>query len=237
MKKVLTINKYTGIDTRSSIGTVEHPLATQPDVPTIDQLSEIYLEEGVDLSVSASRKAIEEWGGDVRDITHIVSTTCTNSANPGFDHFVAKKLGIEGHVEKVLLHGVGCSGGLAALRTASNLALGASFRKRPARILIVACEISSVMVRSELDSVSKNDEVRIGACLFSDCASAVILSNGIGKKQDHRFVYELLAWEHAILQDTEKDLGFDVHPQGKRGAGLRSRRSLKDLQAISQDDC
>ncbi|KAI9680708.1 MAG: hypothetical protein M1817_004148 [Caeruleum heppii] len=214
LSKVLTINRFTGIESRSAIGDVNHPLANQPKAPTIAQLCDLFLSEGVRLSVNACRKAIKEWGGDVKDITHVVSTTCTNSANPGYDHYVVKQLGIPQGVEKVLLHGIGCSGGLNALRTGANLACGASFAKKPARVLVLACEISSLLVRSELDSIVENDEVRIGAALFSDCASAVVLSNGIGEADRGKGVYELLGWKHDIIPDTERDLGFDVDPLG-----------------------
>ncbi len=178
LDKVLLINEYTGIDTRSSIGTIDHPLVNGKDPPTIAELCESFLDAGVKLSVTACRKAIEQWGGDLSEITHMVSTTCTNSANPGFDHFVVKALGLNTSIEKALLHGVGCSGGLAALRTAANIALGSSFRRKPARILVLACEISTTFVRSELQSIHDDEEVRIGVALFSDCASAVVLGNG-----------------------------------------------------------
>ena len=148
------------------------------------------------------------------EITHVVSTTCTNSANPGFDHFVVKELGVRRGVERVLLHGIGCSGGLAAIRTASNLALGSSYRKKPARILVIACEISSLLVRSELDSINKDQTVRIGVCLFSDCASSIILGNGIDEEEPPNSIYDLLGWRHEVLEDTDQDLGFDVDPLG-----------------------
>ena len=149
------------------------------------------------------------------EITHVVSTTCTNSANPGFDHYVSKELGLRAGVEKILLHGIGCSGGLAAIRAAANLALGSSFRKKPARVLVLACEVSSVFARSELDSIDKEQTTRIGICLFSDGASACILTNGIGEEHDSpKPIYELLGWKHEILEDTENDLGFDVDPLG-----------------------
>jgi type III polyketide synthase len=168
------------------------------------------------LSVNACNKAIAEWGGSVDEITHVVSTTCTNSANPGFDHYVGKQLGLSSGVEKVLLHGIGCSGGLAAIRAAANLALGSSFRKKPARVLVLACEISSLLVRSELDSIDKEQKTRIGVCLFSDCASAAVLSNNVGEDDDvSPPIYELLGWKHEILADSEDDLGFDVDPLGR----------------------
>lgn len=217
MKKVISINQYTGIESRSSIGTVDHPIANQETAPTIDQLNKVFMQYGVPLSTQAARKAMAEAGCKAGDITHVVSTTCTNSANPGFDHYVSKALGLSPSVEKVLLHGIGCSGGLAALRTASTLALGARFRRRKARVLVVACEMSTMMVRSELDSVHENQECRIGVCLFSDCASSLVLSNGLddnGREIAEEPVYEYLGYDHRILPDTEGDLGFDTHPLG-----------------------
>ena len=215
LKKVLSINRFTGIDTRAAIGTVDHPLANQPTPPSITQLNDFFREEGVRLSVNACRKALKEWGGSVDEITHVVTTTCTNSANPGFDHYVTKELGIKSSAEKVLLHGVGCSGGLAAVRTAANLALGSSYRKKAARVLVLACEISSLLVRSELDSIDRDQTVRLGVCLFSDCASSIVLSNGVGDHGGSDPVYEVLGWKHEVLEDTERDLGFDVDPLGE----------------------
>ncbi|RVX74667.1 hypothetical protein B0A52_01794 [Exophiala mesophila] len=214
LEKVLFINEYTGIDTRSAIGTIDHPIVNRPDPPNIAELSELFLDHGVKLSVAACRKALDQWGGDISEITHVVATTCTNSANPGYDHHVIKALGINQSIEKVLLHGVGCSGGLAALRTAANIALGSSFRQKPARILVLACEISSSFVRSELDSIHKDQDIRIGVALFSDCASALVLGNGYSDRFGEEPVLEILDWDHRIIEDTEKDLGFDVDPLG-----------------------
>ncbi|KAI0477456.1 chalcone and stilbene synthase [Xylariaceae sp. FL0804] len=213
MKKVLGINQFTGIETRSSVGTSDHPIVNAESAPSIAQLHDLFMSDGVPLAVEASRKAAKEAGVDLSQITHIVSTTCTDSANPGFDHYVAKGLGITHQVEKVLLHGIGCSGGLATLRTAANLALGHSMRRKPARILCVALEVSTTMVRSELNSINELQETRIGAALFSDCASALVLSNGIGEATAEP-IYELLGWEHKIIPDSEHDLGFDVDPVG-----------------------
>ncbi|KAL2262864.1 hypothetical protein VTK26DRAFT_9190 [Humicola hyalothermophila] len=221
MQKVLSINRYTGIDQRSSIGTPDHPLVNQPHPPTIAELHRIFMSDGVPLAVSAARKALAEARVDAAQVTHMVSTTCTDSANPGYDHFVAKQLGLNETVEKVLLHGVGCSGGLAALRTAANLCLGHSMRRLPARILVVALEISSTFVRSELESINALQETRIGVALFSDCASAALLSNDIpfpshpaSSPPPPPPIYSLLAWNHRTVPETDSLLGFDVDPVG-----------------------
>ena len=214
LEKVLYINQFTGIETRSTICTIDHPLANHAEPPSIAELSKVFLEHGVKLSVEACREAIAGWGGELPDLTHIVAVTCTNSANPGFDHYVVKQLGLNTSLQKVLLHGVGCSGGLAALRTAANIAQGSSFQRKPARILVLSCEITSPLVRSELESIAELQETRIGATLFSDCASAVVLGNGLGDDVMEDPILELLGWDHRIIDDTEDDLGFDVDPLG-----------------------
>ncbi|KAL8371130.1 hypothetical protein RB595_001128 [Gaeumannomyces hyphopodioides] len=217
MKKVLDINRYTGIEARSSIGNPDHPLVNGPTAPSIAELHSTFMDDGVPLAISAARRALEDAGlGDdaAAQITHVVSTTCTDSANPGYDHFVARALGLSPSVEKVLLHGVGCSGGLAALRTAANLALGHAMRGLPARILVLALEVSTTFVRSELDSINSEQTTRIGVCLFSDCASAAVLSNGVGQAPAAEPAFDLLGWQNRTIPDTESDLGFDVDPAG-----------------------
>lgn len=213
LNKVRMINKYTGIEKRSSIVPEDYLLLNRKDTPNISELSAEFSTKGIALAVAAARKALQEAQTSVSEITHIVSTTCTNSANPGFDHLVIKELGLTQPVEKVLLHGVGCSGGLASLRTAANLALGHTSRGLPARVLVIALEICSLLVRSELDSILELDEVRIGVTLFSDCASSLVLSNGLGHHSAEP-IYDLLGWDHRLIPDSEQDLRFDAHPDG-----------------------
>ena len=100
LQKILAINENTGIDTRSVSCTLDHPLLNKPEPPTIDELSDFFLSEGVRLAVDASRRAIDEWGGDVSELTHLVATTCTHSANPGYDFYVARELGVTGRDRK-----------------------------------------------------------------------------------------------------------------------------------------
>ncbi|KAH7097189.1 polyketide synthase [Auriculariales sp. MPI-PUGE-AT-0066] len=212
LQKVLSINDCTGIEARSSIATPDHPLVNQAKAPSISDIHRIFVSDGVPLAVAACRKALAEARVDPAQITHMVASTCTDSAHPGYDHLVARELGLGETVEKVLLHGVGCSGGLAGLRTAANLCLGHTQRGLRARILVVALEVSTTLVRSELDMIDASQETRIGVTLFSDCSSAIVLSNGIGEQAPP--IYELLGWQHRTIPDTESDLGFDVDPLG-----------------------
>ncbi|KAF8129123.1 type III polyketide synthase [Mycena galopus ATCC 62051] len=215
LDKVLAINRRTGIKTHSLI----HPLLELPAPASIKEVSEIFLKEGLALAISASRLAVSEAGLAFDEITHVVATTCTNSSNPGFDSFLSQELGLRPSVEKVLLHGVGCAGGLAGLRLAASLCQAAAWRGEPAHVLLVACEITSSMRRDELERISRDQQVRIGVTLFGDGAGALILSLDPGDRVDpaNKFpkgIYELVNWCHITVPDTHSDLRIDVDASG-----------------------
>jgi type III polyketide synthase len=186
---------------------------------SIKEVSDIFLKEGLALSLSASRRAIDEAGLAVDEITHVVATTCTNSSNPGFDSYLAQELGLRPSVEKVLLHGVGCAGGLAALRLAASLCQAAAWRGEPAHVLLIACEITSTMRRDELEKISRDQQIRIGITLFGDGASSLILSLDPGDinpaNKFPKSIYELVNWAHLTVPDTHSDLRIDVDALGK----------------------
>ena len=98
-------------------------------------------------------------------------------------------LGLDLTVDRTLLHGVGCAGGLSALRLAnsfaqlpsvSSVAGSAGDGSRPPRILVVALEVTSTLVRSELEELDRagGKMGNVGVCLFSDGASAMVVGGG-----------------------------------------------------------
>jgi len=100
-------------------------------------------------------------------------------------------LGLDLTVDRTLLHGVGCAGGLSALRLANSFAQlpsvssgaaaqGGSISSSPPRILVVALEVTSTLVRSELEELDRagGKMGNVGVCLFSDGASAMVVGGG-----------------------------------------------------------
>ncbi|KAJ7205984.1 type Iii polyketide Synthase [Mycena pura] len=221
LDKVLAINRRTGIKTHSLL----FPLLELPAPSSIKEVSEIFLKDGLELAISASRRALAEANLTADDITHVVATTCTNSSHPGFDVYLAQALGLRASTEKVLLHGIACAGGLAALRLASSLCHAAAFRGAPAHVLVVACEITSTMRRDELARISRDQQVRIGITLFGDGAGALVLSLDPGHPtgavdgsaapmRPSRGIYELVNSTHLTVPDSTSDLRIDVDPMG-----------------------
>ncbi|QQK40074.1 Polyketide synthase, type III [Penicillium digitatum] len=191
---------------------------TQPLNGHRDQISDLTVRAGVDLAVEACQKALGEAHVDPEQITHTIGITCTNQGNPGYDLPVALQLKLASNVDRMLLHGVGCAGGLSILRAAAQIAGGASLRRKPARILAFACELCTPNVRRYL-SIAENspdsDHVNIAAVLFSDAAAALVLCNEYAMARDDQAtpLYRLLEWGHDLIPDTAELMIFyaDTH--------------------------
>lgn len=164
----------------------------------------------------ACEKALFEARLSPKDITHTVAVTCTDAGSPGYDHLVSRKLKLCPDVDRILLHGVGCAGGLSALRVAASLAAGNTHRGRAARILIFACELCSLHLRCDLSHASKNNgEVSIAHALFGDAAAAMVLCNDLGLTAKTQPIYELLNWSNMVIPGTSEHMEFLMDPLGK----------------------
>jgi type III polyketide synthase len=109
---------------------------------------------------------------------------------------------------------VGCAGGLSALRAAADIAAAASQRGRPARILVMACELCSLFLRAELQAALQDGELHVGPALFSDGAAALVVCNGLAFKEGQKPVFELIDWGSMVVPDTSEYMSYDIEKNG-----------------------
>ncbi|KAJ8111401.1 hypothetical protein OPT61_g5999 [Boeremia exigua] len=214
-QRLLHVNRNTNILTRRTI--CDYATWTKHDAtpPTIDELSETFRTTGVELTVAACSKALREAQLSATDITHVVAVTCTDQGSPGYDLFVSQRLQLPSSVQRTLLHGVGCAGGLSALREAANLAAAASSRGKPARILVFATELCSLFLRAELQAACKDVEnLHIAPALFSDASAALVVCNQLAVTSEQKTIYELQEWDSALIPGTKDYMSYSVSPSG-----------------------
>ena len=194
---------------------LDDPFWTDPKLPDVADCDALFRKYGVPVAEEAARKALADWNGALKDITHLVVATCTNTANPGLDYLICERLGLHRNVQRTLLHGVGCAGGVSALRTANELLLGAAFQGRPGRALVVACEICTIFFRSILEDIVKTQKANVAMAVFGDGASAMVLSNGICTKPFERApLWNILNSRTTLLEDSVSSLQFNIRPTG-----------------------
>lgn len=214
LKALLKINEQTGIESRAIVDLWNDPRWHRDDPPTAEEVDAAFRHYGTQLAERAALKALNDSNISPASITHMVAVTATNAGSPGYDQLVARKLGIPATAERVLLSGVGCAGGLAALRVASNLATAAAFRGQEARVLIVACELCSIQIRAELHAASISQNVGIGPALFSDGASALVLCSSKGLNETIPRRFSVVDWRTGITPGTHDEMSYKVTTYG-----------------------
>lgn len=216
IQKLLDFNTRTQILSRPTI--FDHDKWTKNDAtpPTLTKISHTFRTSGVDLAASACEKAMEEACLTPQEITHVVAVTCTGSGNPGYDLFVCEKLGLRPDVQRVLLQGVGCAGGLSSLRAAADTAAAASLKGRVARVLVVACELCTLFLRAEMQNLLQSEDgaLRIAPALFSDAAAALVVCNGLALERDQVPVFELRECASMVAPGTAGFISYDVEKNG-----------------------
>jgi alkylresorcinol/alkylpyrone synthase len=135
--------------------------------PSTEVRMEYYHEHALPLAESAARQALDRLGCRPRDITHIVTASCTGFTAPGVDLGLIERLELAPTTERVHVGYMGCHGAINALRTAHGLA-SADQRNR---ILVCAVELCTLHY-----SFQWSNERMLGNALFADGAGAVVLA-------------------------------------------------------------
>jgi type III polyketide synthase len=210
----MKLNYVTQIKSRQSTFDISSDTEGDATPSSIDQLSQIFQRDGVQLAASACSKAMKEANLHPGDVTHVVAVTCTDQSNPGYDLLVCKTLKLQPDVQRTLLHGVGCAGGLSALRAAANIAAAESQRGRPARVLVMACELCSLFLKAELHAASCDENLHIAPALFSDAAAALVVCNQLALTRDQKPIYELQECGSMLVPDTTQYMSYDITANG-----------------------
>ncbi|KAJ5629770.1 chalcone synthase B [Penicillium herquei] len=221
LQRLLRINTRTGIEKRSVIDLWGQSAWTPQDPPKAEEIDIAWRSYGVELSKKAAQKALSDSQIEASTITHVVAFTTTNAGSPGYDQLVARELGIPATAERLLISGSGCAGGLSALRMASNLVRSATYRGEPARILVIACEICSVYIHSELRAAATLATDGIGPTLFSDGAAAMVVCNPDGMIQPNSQEslpkrFSVIDWRSVVTPGTLNEVEYRMSSTGFR---------------------
>nr|QEU57400.1 phenylpyrone synthase [Swertia chirayita] len=153
----------------------EDHLKENPDIcaslaPSLDSRQKILVTEVPKLGAEAADKAIIEWGQPKSMITHLIFCTISGVDMPGADYQLARLVGLNPSVNRLMLYLNGCFAGGTVLRLAKDIAEN----NKGARVLIVCAEIVGLTFRgpdeTQLDGL-------VGQALFADGAAATIVGS------------------------------------------------------------
>jgi predicted naringenin-chalcone synthase len=144
-----------------------HPDGSANLGPDTEVRMEYYREHALPLAAAASQQALDDSRCRPRDVTHVVTASCTGFTAPGVDLGLIERLGLAPTTQRIHVGYMGCHGAINALRTAHGLA-HADPRNR---ILVCAIELCTLHY-----SFQWSNERMLGNALFADGAGALVLA-------------------------------------------------------------
>ncbi len=174
--------------------------------PTTAARMERYNIEIAPLSRRSCEEALAAAQVDAREITHLVTASCTGFAAPGFDLQLIKKLSLSPSTYRTHIGFMGCHGALNALRTAH-----AFCTDEKAVVLVCAAEICSMHFQ-----YSQSAQAAVSNALFADGAAAVVLKSCQPDAQDCANKSEP-SYAHSksfVIADSEDAMTWQIGDNG-----------------------
>lgn len=169
----------------------------------MDVRNETYKVEAPKLAIAASKKALKDWGGDRKDITHVVSVSCTGIIIPGLEFQVMVGLDLSPNTERLSITFMGCFGALAGLKAANAIA-GSNPKNR---VLVVCCELCSL----HLQMNEKVDNL-IASALFSDGCGAFVV--GAVPRHREKPIFQIHKTASSIIPNTLEMMSWELSSTG-----------------------
>ena len=165
--------RHTAVEELTADSQAENPQFFDPATglvlsPSTKTRNGIFATEATKLFIEAAQKALDACPGvEARDITHLITVSCTGFFNPGPDYKIVRALGLNPAVQRYHLGFMGCYAAFPALRAAKSFCEA----DPEATVLVVCAELCSLHVRT-----SNDPDTIMGSALFADGAAAAIIT-------------------------------------------------------------
>jgi alpha-pyrone synthase len=143
--------------------------------PTISSRMERYRQEALPLcqkAVADLEKAIGLKPNWQKEITHLVTVSCTGMYAPGLDLELLKQLGLASDVQRTAINFMGCYAAFNAMKVADNICRS----HNGAQVLVVCVELCTLHFQNQ-----PTEDNLLANALFADGAAAMLVS---GKKKN-----------------------------------------------------
>lgn len=137
--------------------------------PTAEERQALWATWAPRLGIAAANKAVEQWGGDKQEITHLIFHSCTGFKAPGVELDILDALGLQNVRRRFGINYMGCFGAFTGLAAAKSIVEA----EPDAIVLLVCVEICSIHF-----SLSSNRSEFIGNTVFADGGAAAIVGAG-----------------------------------------------------------
>jgi predicted naringenin-chalcone synthase len=193
-----------------------YPPSTGPDDrgPKTSERMDAYRNEAPLLAFQAAGRALEESSFTAKEISHLITVSCTGFYAPGIDIQLIKRLGLSPTIQRTHVGFMGCHGALNGLQIASALT-----RVDPrARVLLCAVELCSLHLH-----YGWHPEGIVPHALFADGAAAVV---GNSESSESNPDWKLAATGSCLIPESEHGMTWNI---GDHGFEMTLSANVPDL--------
>src|ERR1700752_2329076 len=166
----------------------------------IEKRMHLYKEKLMPLATKAIDALLKKNKIDTRNITHLITVSCTGLFAPGFEFLVAEHYHLQ-HAEKFAVNFMGCYAALKALKQANYI----TETDPTACVLIISAELCSLHFYP-----SEADEDIVANLLFADGAAATLVCGKKNKYIENKMVLSLDAVGSAYIHNTLHLMTWDI---------------------------
>ncbi|SEO08336.1 type III polyketide synthase [Mucilaginibacter sp. OK283] len=186
----------------------------------------LYQDEAIAIAINAVKNCLAGFGADaLKQITHLVTISCTGMHAPGIDIELVEKLELNRDTERTCINFMGCYGAINGLKVADYIC-----RANPeAKVLVVSVELCTLHFQKDntLDNWVANS-------LFSDGAAAVLVENSLQRMRAGTNLI-LKNFYSEFVTEARDDMGWYV---GNTGFEMKltsrvSKQIKKNIKALT----
>ncbi len=205
IQKVNSLNNKTKINTRYSCipdynGNAYELYTDGNYKQPVEKRMAVYQKKIMPLAIKAIDKILLQNNIAPRDITHLITVSCTGLAAPGFEFLTAEHYGLQ-HTEKSAINFLGCYAAIKAVKQAYYI----SQTYPEACILIVSAELCSLHFYP-----SEAEEDIVANLLFADGAAAVIVCGKESRHIKNKTVLNIDAVGSAYIPNTLELMTWNI---------------------------
>lgn len=211
-KKLLKIlYKFTGIKYRNTViadifkspGEYDFfPNNEQEQFPSTATRMKFYKDNALNLSLAAIEECLEKLPSfDKKNITHLITVSCTGMYAPGLDIELVQKLELNTTVKRTAINFMGCYGAFNGIKVADAIC-----RADPnANVLVICVELCTLHLqnKSNLDNLTSN-------AIFADGASSVLIQ---GTPTTHKY-FRLDHFHSDLLPQSNQEMAWHITDSG-----------------------
>jgi predicted naringenin-chalcone synthase len=171
--------------------------------PGVGVRMKIYKEHAIQLCKKAINK-IQHFENIKKEITHVISVTCTGLFAPGLDIELIRDLELNPTTNRSSINFMGCNAAILALKQADVIC-----KTQPdATVLIVCVELCTLHFQTKY-----SDDYILSNLIFSDGCAAVLVSSK-PKAINKNLALEIKSFNSMIVSNGYKDMAWEISETG-----------------------